>query len=81
MAVMAAKCSPNRPKGSIPGSQARDMFIQYFKRMGKEGKIVTAKTDGEDIRCKIEEHLSKIWVPAVLGIFVLSGPMKAFAKE
>jgi 2',3'-cyclic-nucleotide 2'-phosphodiesterase (5'-nucleotidase family) len=28
------------------GIKARDMFIQYFKRMGKEGKTVTAKTDG-----------------------------------
>jgi 2',3'-cyclic-nucleotide 2'-phosphodiesterase (5'-nucleotidase family) len=28
------------------GIKARDMFIQFFKRMGKEGKTVTAKTDG-----------------------------------
>ncbi len=28
------------------GIKARDMFIQYFKRLGKEGKTVTAKTDG-----------------------------------
>jgi 2',3'-cyclic-nucleotide 2'-phosphodiesterase (5'-nucleotidase family) len=28
------------------GIKARDMFIQYFRRMGKEGKKVTAKTDG-----------------------------------
>lgn len=28
------------------GLKARDIFIQYFKRMGKEGKIITAKTDG-----------------------------------
>jgi 2',3'-cyclic-nucleotide 2'-phosphodiesterase (5'-nucleotidase family) len=28
------------------GIKARDMFIQYFKRMGKEGKTVTAKRDG-----------------------------------
>jgi len=28
------------------GLKARDMFIQYFRRIGKEGKIVTAKTDG-----------------------------------
>jgi len=28
------------------GIKARDMFIQYFKRIGKEGKMVTAKTDG-----------------------------------
>jgi 2',3'-cyclic-nucleotide 2'-phosphodiesterase (5'-nucleotidase family) len=28
------------------GIKARDLFIQYFRRMGKEGKIVTAKTDG-----------------------------------
>jgi 2',3'-cyclic-nucleotide 2'-phosphodiesterase (5'-nucleotidase family) len=28
------------------GLKARDMFIQHFRRMGKEGKIVTAKTDG-----------------------------------
>ena len=28
------------------GVKARDMFIQYFRRLGKEGKTVTAKTDG-----------------------------------
>ena len=28
------------------GIKARDMFIQYFKRLGKEGKTVAAKTDG-----------------------------------
>ena len=28
------------------GLKARDMFIQHFRRMGKEGIIVTAKTDG-----------------------------------
>ncbi len=28
------------------GLKARDMFIQHFRRIGKEGKIVTAKTDG-----------------------------------
>ncbi len=28
------------------GIKARDMFIQYFKRLGKEGKKVTAITDG-----------------------------------
>ena len=28
------------------GIKARDMFIQYFKRIGKEGKTVTAKKDG-----------------------------------
>jgi len=28
------------------GIKARDMFIQHFKRMGKEGITVTAKTDG-----------------------------------
>ncbi|MCK9413097.1 MAG: 5'-nucleotidase C-terminal domain-containing protein [Prolixibacteraceae bacterium] len=28
------------------GIKARDMFIGYFKRMGKEGKTVTAKADG-----------------------------------
>ncbi len=28
------------------GIKVRDLFIQYFKRLGKEGKIVTAKTDG-----------------------------------
>lgn len=28
------------------GVKMRDMFIQYFKRMGKEGKTVTVKTDG-----------------------------------
>lgn len=28
------------------GIKARDMFIGYFKRLGKEGKTVTAKTDG-----------------------------------
>jgi len=28
------------------GIKARDMFIQYFKRLGKEGKTVQAKTDG-----------------------------------
>ncbi len=28
------------------GIKARDMFIKYFKRMGKEGKIIGAKTDG-----------------------------------
>lgn len=28
------------------GIKARDMFIQYFKRMGKEGKTIAAKTDG-----------------------------------
>jgi 2',3'-cyclic-nucleotide 2'-phosphodiesterase (5'-nucleotidase family) len=28
------------------GIKARDMFIGYFKRLGKEGKTVTAQTDG-----------------------------------
>jgi len=28
------------------GIKARDMFIQYFKRLGKEGKTLIAKTDG-----------------------------------
>jgi 2',3'-cyclic-nucleotide 2'-phosphodiesterase (5'-nucleotidase family) len=28
------------------GIKARDMFITYFRRVGKEGKTVTAKTDG-----------------------------------
>jgi 2',3'-cyclic-nucleotide 2'-phosphodiesterase (5'-nucleotidase family) len=28
------------------GIKARDLFIGYFKRLGKEGKTVTAKTDG-----------------------------------
>ena len=28
------------------GLKARDMFIQFFRRVGKEGKTVTAKTDG-----------------------------------
>jgi 2',3'-cyclic-nucleotide 2'-phosphodiesterase (5'-nucleotidase family) len=28
------------------GIKARDMFIQYFRRLGKEGKVLTAKTDG-----------------------------------
>lgn len=28
------------------GIKARDMFIRYFKRLGKEGKKVTAITDG-----------------------------------
>ncbi len=28
------------------GIKARDMFIQYFKRLGREGKTVTATTDG-----------------------------------
>ena len=28
------------------GIKARDMFIQYFKRLGKEGKTLTAKKDG-----------------------------------
>jgi len=29
-----------------PGIKARDLFIRYLKRMGKEGKTITAKTDG-----------------------------------
>jgi 2',3'-cyclic-nucleotide 2'-phosphodiesterase (5'-nucleotidase family) len=28
------------------GIKARDQFIQYFRRLGKEGKTVTAKNDG-----------------------------------
>lgn len=28
------------------GIKARDMFIEYFRRLGKEGKTVNAKTDG-----------------------------------
>ena len=28
------------------GIKARDMYIQYFKRLGKEGKTLTAKKDG-----------------------------------
>ncbi|MCE1200327.1 MAG: 5'-nucleotidase C-terminal domain-containing protein [Marinilabiliales bacterium] len=28
------------------GVKARDMFISYFRRMGKEGKMISAKTDG-----------------------------------
>ena len=28
------------------GIKARDMFIQHFKRLGKEGKVLTVKTDG-----------------------------------
>jgi 2',3'-cyclic-nucleotide 2'-phosphodiesterase (5'-nucleotidase family) len=28
------------------GIKARDMFIQHFKRLGKEGKVLTAKMDG-----------------------------------
>jgi 2',3'-cyclic-nucleotide 2'-phosphodiesterase (5'-nucleotidase family) len=28
------------------GIKARDLFIQHFRRLGKEGKVLTAKTDG-----------------------------------
>ncbi len=34
------------------GIKARDLFIHYFKRLGKEGKTVTAKIDGRIYNAK-----------------------------